>query len=105
MKAGTLKEKIELYAPDVVTTEFGDSKINYELCYTTRAFVKYNSGSRVNENNEVFYPNSKTFIVRYYVPIAEPMRIKYEDKFYQVISVNKDQKYNNKVIDAELVNE
>lgn len=105
MKAGLLKEKIEIYSPDIITTEYGDSKVEYMLHYTTRANVQYNSGARVNENNEVFYPNNKTFIVRHYVPVEEPMRIKFENKFYRIISINSDKYYNDKVIYTELVNE
>lgn len=105
MKAGILKEKIEIYEPTIITTDYGNSKREYTLHYTTRANVQYNSGARVNENDEVFYPNNKTFIVRHYVPVTEPMRIKFEDKFYRIISINSDKYYNDKVIYTELVNE
>ncbi len=105
MKAGILKEKIEIWEPQVTTTDYGDTKIDYVLFYTTRANVQYNSGSRVNENSEVFYPTNKTFIVRHYVPVREPMRIKFEDKFYQISSIVPNKYYNDKVIYSELVNE
>lgn len=105
MKAGLLKEKIEIYKPTVVTTDYGNSKLTYSLYYTTRANVQYNSGTRTRENDEVFYPNNKTFIVRHYVPVTEPMQIKFEDKFYRILSINADKYYNDKVIYTELVNE
>lgn len=105
MKAGILKEKIEIYEPIITTTDYGDSKIDYELHYTTHAHVMYNSGTRTNENNEVFYPTNRTFIVRHYVPVTEPMRIKFEDKYYQIISINPNKYYNDKEIYTELVNE
>lgn len=105
MKAGILKEKIEIWEPVITTTDYGDTKIDYELFYTTRANVQYNAGARVNENSEVFYPTNKTFIVRHYVPVREPMRIKFEDKFYQISSIVPNKYYNDKVIYTELVNE
>ena len=105
MKAGILKENIEIWEPNIITTEYGDSKMEYTWFYTTRANVQYNSGTRVNENNEVFYPTNKTFIVRHYVPVKEVMRIKFDDKFYRIISINADKYYNDKVIYTELVNE
>lgn len=105
MKAGLLNEKIEIYSKEVTISESGSVKHNYELFYTTRANVRHNSGSQVDSNGEVFYPTNKTFIVRQYVPVKEPMRIKYDDKFYKIISINLDKTYNNKVIIAELINE
>lgn len=105
MKAGILREKIEIYKPETITTEYGDSETEYVLHYTTRASILYNSGTKTNENNEVFYPTTKTFIVRHYVPVDEPMRIKFEDKYYQILSVNKNKYYNDITIVADLVNE
>lgn len=105
MKSGILKDPIDIYKSKITTTEYGDSSVIYELYYSTRARVQYNSGSRVNENSEIFYPNVKTFIVRHYVPVEEPMRIKYDGKYYQIESINKDEDYHNIVITATLVNE
>lgn len=105
MKAGLLKEKIEVYKPVTVTTDYGDSTTQYELFYTTRAHVMYNSGTRVNENSEIFYPTNRTFIVRHYVPVEEPMRIKFEDKYYQIISIDPNKYHNDREIYTRLVNE
>ena len=88
MKAGILKEKIEIYKPVVIKNEFGSSKINYELHYSTRAAVQYNSGYKSDSNKEVFYAQDKTFIVRHYVPVKENMRIKFDGKFYSINSIN-----------------
>lgn len=105
MKAGKLKERIEIWQPVVKTTDFGNTTTVYELLKSTRAEVIYNSGSRTNENKEIFYPTSRTFRVRYYVPVKEPMRIKFEDKFYQILSIEPNKYYNNKTIITDLVNE
>lgn len=105
MKAGILKEKIEIWEPTVIETEFGDSKTTYSVFYTTRAHVIHGSGSRTNENNEIFYPTNKTFIVRNYVPVTEPMQIKFEGKFYRILSIISNKYYNDKEIYTELVNE
>jgi head-tail adaptor len=105
MKAGILKEKIEIYAPTVETTEYGNSRTVYSLHYTTRASVQYNSGTRTNQNDEIFYPVTKTFIVRHYVPVTEPMRIKHDGKTYRIISIEPNKYYNDKEIITELVNE
>lgn len=105
MKAGTLKWKIEIWKPITITTDYGDSKTEYELHYTTHANMLYNSGTRTVENDEIVYPNNKTFIVRHYVPVEEPMRVKFEGQFYQIISINPNKYYNDKELYTELVNE
>lgn len=105
MKAGNLKEEIEIWKYDVTTTEYGDTNKVWTKYYTTRANVRYDSGNRVNQNNEVFYPSTRTFIVRYYVPVKEPMRIKYDGKFWQIESIAPDKYYNDKVIIATMINE
>ena len=105
MKAGKLRDTIEIFKPVVNTTEYEDFVTSYEFHYKTRAEVIYNSGTKTNENNEVFYSTSRTFRVRYYVYVTEPMRIKFQDKYYQIISIEPNKYYNNKTIITELVNE
>jgi head-tail adaptor len=105
MKAGILKEKIEIYEPVITTTDYGDTKTTWSLFYTTHAAVMHNGGSRGNENNEVFYSTNKTFIIRHYVPVVEKMRIKFEGKYYQITSIIPNKYFNDKEIQTQLVNE
>lgn len=105
MKAGLLKEKVFIYKPVITKTDFGDTKVDYELYYPTRAAVLWNSGNRENENNEIFFAQNKTFIIRSYVPITEQSRIKFNGKFYRVLSVEPNKVYNNLQVVAELINE
>lgn len=105
MKAGILKETIEIYKPIQRVTKFGDATTEYEFFYKTKSAVKYNSGSRQIMNDEIVYPSSRQFIIRHYVPVLETMRIKYDNKFYQIISIEPNKYYNDKSIIADLVNE
>jgi SPP1 family predicted phage head-tail adaptor len=105
MKAGILKEQIQILQPIIQKTESGVNKTSWEPYYTTRASVQHNGGSRGTENNELFYSINKTFIVRHYVPVVEKMRIKYEGKNYKIISIIPNKYYNDKEINTELVNE
>jgi head-tail adaptor len=105
MKAGLLKYKIEIWAPTITTTDYGTHKEIYSKSYTTRANVFFNSGTRTTENDEIVYPKTRSFIVRHYVPVTDPMRVKFEDKFYRIVSINKNKYYNDTEIIAELVNE
>ena len=105
MKAGILKENIEIYEPVTVTTDFGNTTQTWKRFYTTRASVLHNGGTRLNQNDEIFYPNNKTFIVRHYVPVVEKMRIHYQGKKYQITSIIPNRYYNDKEIYTTLVNE
>ena len=105
MKAGILKENIEIYEPVTVTTDFGNTTQTWQRFYTTRASVLHNGGTRLNQNDEIFYPNNKTFIVRHYVPVVEKMRIHYQGKKYQITSIVPNKWYNDKEIYTTLVNE
>jgi len=105
MKAGQLKYKIEIWTPTIITTDYGTHKEVYSLLCSTRANVFFNSGTRTTENDEIVYPKTRTFIVRHYIPVTDPMRVKFEGKFYQIVSINKNKYYNNTEIIAELVNE
>lgn len=100
-----LKETLEIWWNKEVTTEFGSKKITWEKLNTIRCGVKNNGGGRTIENNEIFYPYTKEFIVRYYHNIAETMRIKYNDKFYRILSIEPNVYYNDKIIIAEQINE
>lgn len=105
MKAGLLKEKIYVYKPTVTKTEFGGTKVDYDLVCSTRAGILWNSGNRENENNEIFFSQSKTFIIRRYIPITEQCRIKHGEKFYRVLSIEPNKKYNNLTVETTLINE
>lgn len=105
MKAGILTERIELFQPVVKTTEFGNKKTEWERVCSTRAAVDYVSGTRVIEAEEMFYPQSRTFLVRHYVPVQEPMRIRYNCQDYQITSISRNKKYRDILITADLVNE
>lgn len=105
MKAGILKYEIEIYEQQVTRTEFNSSRKEWVKTYTTRADVIFNSGSRIVENDEIFHPTTRTFIVRDYVPVIKTNRIKFEGEYYTILSVNTNKFYRDKQIIAELVNE
>jgi head-tail adaptor len=105
MKAGILREKIEIWEPVTTTTSYGDQQTEYQFVREVRANVRYDSGSRTTENDEIFYTVYKTFIVRYYTDVVETMRIKFDNKFYRILSIEPNKYYNDKVIHTELVNE
>lgn len=104
MKSGILTEVVELYNPVNKLSEYGEHTEDYVFVCKTRAAVDYVNGQRLMQNNEVFYPSSCTFLLRHYIPVEEPMRIKYDNRMYQITSVKRDKKYHNILVTADLVN-
>ena len=105
MEAGKLNQKVDFYRLIVDKDEFGHETYTYEKSFSTKASIKYNSGNRLIENQEIFFDNTLTFVVRSYCPVLDTDRIKYRDKYYRILSVNDE--YNNrnqKVIIAEIIN-
>ena len=106
MESGLLKDKITFQKMIVTTDEYGHEITTYIDSFTTRADVIWNNGDRIVSNEEIFYENTVSFIVRYYCPVEDTMRIKYQGKLYRIISVNPDRDlYRNKTIITELINE
>lgn len=105
-RAGLLTKIIQVLTPTTTVNEYGEQIQEYNLKYTTRARVLHDSGSRVNENGEIFYPYQKTFNIRSYVPIAEFDLIEFEGKRYRVITIeNRIEDQNDKLVITELINE
>ena len=71
----------------------------------TRARVIHNNGNRPLQNSEVFYSYNKTFQVRIYVNVDEFDLIKYDNKFYRILSLDKNKEEQLITINTELVND
>lgn len=106
MESGLLKDKITFQKMTVTVDVYGHEITTYTDAFTTRTDVIWNNGERLISNDEVFYSNTVQFIVRFYCPVEDTMRIKYQDKLYRIISINPDRDlYKNKTIITELINE
>ena len=104
MNSALLKHPIDIYELVVSKTEYGTIQSSYTLKYHTRSYIKFNSENMTVSEGEVFYPITRTFIVRAYVPVVETDRIKWDDKWWSILSINKNKYYNNTEIQATLVN-
>ena len=87
MKAGVLKNPIEIWHYTVTYNEFNEQDASYTKSFTTRANIVTDSGQRTDTNNEVFYTQLLTFEVRKYVPVEDFDHIKYNNKEYRIISI------------------
>lgn len=108
MRAGLFSEVISVYKPYVGNTAYGVStKTDYIPCIAqTKARVINNKGSRTNENQEITYAYTVTFIIRGYHKIDDYMRIKWKGKFYRILNIIPPTREKNEYqIDTEIVNE
>lgn len=105
-RAGLLNEVITILTPTSNVNEFGEKVQTYSIRFTTRARVEHDSGTRSNENNEIFYSYQKSFTVRSYVPVNEFDLIQYNGKKYRITSIDDRIKtHNDKLIITELIND
>ena len=105
MRAGLLTECIDIYSPSATTNQFGEENNVNVLKAITRARVIHNNGNRTLQNSEVFYSYNKTFQVRIYVNVDEFDLIKYDNKFYRILSLDKNKEEQLITINTELVND
>lgn len=105
MNSALLKHPIELYALQTTKTQYGTIKTEYIKKYDTRAHIIFGSENQVISEGEIFYPINRTFVVRSYVPVTETDRIKWDNKWWKILSINKNDYYGNIEIMTTIVNE
>lgn len=105
MQAGLLTETITIQKPSVNQNGFGANDVNWSNLITTRANVGYNSGNRVNDNNEITFAYQVTFTIRVYHQINERMRIIWKGQKYRILSIELDKHKQKQTIRTELINE
>lgn len=105
MRAGSLNENITILRSDKVRDDYGIDKESWEVYAHTKAAVRYMSGSKTVDVQEVFFAENVEFTIRYYHQVRPTDRIKYYDQLYRIISINPDKRNNSQTIVTELINE
>ena len=105
MRAGLLQEIIEIHKPQITKSDWGEQSTVYTLDKQTKARVINNNGKRDIENGEVVYNYDKTFEIRIYNDVDELDLIKWNNKFYRILSIEKDKKQQHKLINCMLKND
>lgn len=105
MRAGLLKEQIEIITPVITINDYGEQTTEWESKYKTRARLIHTSGGRIIPNSEVFYAHIKTLEVRDYVPVDDFDRIVWNNKEYRILDIEPDEAQMKYIIRVELVNE
>lgn len=105
-RAGLLNKVIEVHKYSVTKDIMGAQVVSYDYAFTTRARVLNLSGNRQEPNSEVFFYYAKDFVVRIYHDIDENDRIKYQGKFYRILSIDiQDDEQQQMIIHTEKIND
>lgn len=105
MRAGLLREKILVQKLSVTKDSFGANTTAWIDKFFTRAQVAYNSGNRLNQNNEIINTYNVTFTIRIYNNINEADRVIYNNKKYRILSISRELYKQTITIIGELINE
>lgn len=105
MRASDLKDRIEIYEAVKQRTESGAISTTYRYKCSCRARVNYSSGSKTPVNDQIFYDVNRVFIVRHYVPVVDTDRIMYDNKTWEILSIDHDHSFHNIVINSSLLPE
>ena len=104
MRAGILTEPITFKKASIVKNQYGQEETYWDNYIITRGNVKFNSGNRITENNEIVNTCVVTFTVRNYHKIDEFMRILWKCKLYRILSIENNREKQSLTINAELIN-
>ena len=106
MRAGSLaRNVITIEEPVTNRDDYGSQQVGWQTVVTTRSEVIYTKGNRQSDSIEVYYDYNPIFKVRYYHNIDNYMRIKYNSKYYRILSIQPDIKSQTLTIITELINE
>jgi head-tail adaptor len=101
MRAGILKEIVDVYRPTVTTNSLGEQTTAYTKVHTYRARIVHNSRDRENIHGDVTYPNTYNLQVRIYCDIQDYDILKVQDHYYRLTQAplkNKDLQCQNLTI-------
>lgn len=105
MFAGLLNEHIDIMKYTPTVNDYGETVNVLVKEYSTRAKVIHLSGSRTLRNDEIQYPYSKTFVLRYHAPINENNLIRWGNNLWRILSIDRDRGMQQCVIITEIVND
>lgn len=108
MRSGRLNHFIIIEGLKTITNEYGEEEQTiYCEKIRTRADVVNDSGNRVNDNGEIFYAYTKTFILWDYFDkvLNEFDRIIYKGKPYRIITKDLVKEDKLLFVKTELVDE
>ena len=105
MQAGKLRDIIEIYRSEVITSENGDVRKEYTPLQCTRAEVTSQNARRAMAHGEELYPTTKVFRLRMPPELHGGDRIKYRGEFYECLPPSISPYGGEQTVTATLVNE
>lgn len=105
MRAGLLKERIQILESSIIKNSYGEEETQWEVKCTTRARLIHKSGNRAISNEEVAYQYTKTFQLRHYIQVNEYDRILWNDNVYRILDIEPDKEQMLITINVELIND
>lgn len=105
MRAGALREKIDVLQLTTTKDEYGNASQAWKLLMSIRASRDFRDGARVAENFEVV--NTQHITLRTYLRTAvqRNMRVVYRGEVYTIKSVDANVVKREMKIECELLNE
>ena len=105
MQASLLREVVYIYVPSLSRNQYGEQVQSYEYLYKTKAYVQHTYGNRQEENNEIVNNYRKTFTIRAYHALNEKMYIRYNNKYWRILTIEPVPNQHDIIVSTELVNE
>lgn len=84
MRAGLLKEIVDIYRPTVTTNDLGEQVTTYSKVHTYRARVEHRNHPRTDIHGDMTYPNSHELTLRIYCDIQDYDIIKFQNHYYRL---------------------
>jgi len=104
MRAGTLKEIVEIWREQKRVNDFGETIYgDFRKVYRTRADVRQKSGQFTVQNDNTVYVVLTDFTFRRYVDIRHYDRVRYNGDFYRVLNITPDEKMQCIKVETEIV--
>ena len=105
MKAGLLNKNCIIMRKTVITGDYRDREV-WEEHFRTKCQFIWNSGNRQTENNEIFYSNVATVVVRSYVDVQDEDHILIDNVEWRILAINRqnDTQHNCITINVEKIN-
>jgi SPP1 family predicted phage head-tail adaptor len=104
MNINNMRHKIYVKQAISVRDAFGAETITYETVFKLKAEVKYISGSKGVDANEIFTSNNIQFITHYRA-VKEDMIIVWNNKKYRINFIQEINYKEGLIITTELINE
>lgn len=104
ISSGLLKHKIDIFRSTITKNSYGEDVEELTMVRSTRARVISNGASRTTENGEIYLPEGKTFVVRYYNNVQDYDIIKYNNSNYRITRIDRNEDQRTITITTEIIN-